>query len=250
VRAPWQFVVLAGLAASLASWSLQASDSEWRYRAALYAWAISLDGDVGVAPLPALSVDRSFADAWSSLDFAAMAVLEARRDRWGIFMDLQYVDLSESGRVPQLGLDGRASVEARTALLAGSYRVAGGEQGHLDLVAGVRHWSLDVGLRVEVPPGVPVPSRRDVSRSLTVPQVGVKGTWSVDGPLFVTGWMLAGAAGDTDLNSDLMIALGYELGPRASVLLGYRRVDLDYRGGRLDLDVGQHGPGVAVDFRF
>ncbi|MFU8813807.1 MAG: hypothetical protein ACNA7W_00570 [Pseudomonadales bacterium] len=244
------FVVLAGMAASLASLSLQASDSEWRYRTAVYAWATSLDGDIGVAPLPALAVDQSFADAWSSLDFAAMAVLEARRDRWGIFMDLQYVDLSEAGRVPQLGLDGRASVEARTALLAGSYRVAEGEQGHLDLVAGIRHWSLDVGLRLNVPPGVPLPSRRDVSRSMTVPQLGAKGIWALDGALFLTGWVLAGAAGNTDLNSDLMIALGYELSPRAAVLLGYRRVDLNYRGGRLDLDVGQHGPGLALDLRF
>jgi len=37
---------------------------------------------------------------------------------------------------------------------------------------------------------------------------------------------------------------------RASLLLGYRRIDIDYDSNRLDLDLRFQGPGLALDYRF
>ncbi|MEE4330590.1 MAG: hypothetical protein V2J10_06965 [Wenzhouxiangella sp.] len=54
----------------------------------------------------------------------------------------------------------------------------------------------------------------------------------------------------TDLAIDAMLAAGYNLSPRSSLMLGYRRIDLDYDSLRTDLDLTFRGTGLALDIRF
>ncbi|MEE4330589.1 MAG: hypothetical protein V2J10_06960 [Wenzhouxiangella sp.] len=50
-----------------------------------------MEGEAGIASLPTLTVERSFSDTLSSLDFGAMAAYETRGERWGLLLDLQVV---------------------------------------------------------------------------------------------------------------------------------------------------------------
>jgi len=238
--------VLPGIVAAqdAASWS--------KHRVTLYGWGANLDGSLRIAPLPELSVRRSFSDTLSALDFGAMAVFETRGDRWGLLFDLQAAKLSDSGRAPLVGAPGRIETELVGALAAASYRVHANARSYLDVLVGLRHWSIDSEARIRVPPGTPLPfptSATD-SRSITAPQLGIKGYRSFGSSWFVTGWLMAGAVDNTDLAADAMLALGYTLSERTSLMLGYRRVDLEYDGNRFDLDLSFQGPGLALDFRF
>lgn len=47
-----------------------------------------VSGDVGQFGLPAVHVESDFGDMLKDLDFASMAVGEARRDRFSIFGDV------------------------------------------------------------------------------------------------------------------------------------------------------------------
>jgi len=243
---------LIGAVMIMSATPMHAQGSDWNQRITLYGWGSSLDGDIGVAPLPDISVSRGFSDTLSSLDFAAMAVYEARKDRWGLLIDVQAVNLSERGRIPGLGTPGHISTELQGALLAGTYRLSDSDRGYLDLIAGLRYWSIDTNASLELPPGTPFPfpTRARDSRSTTVFQVGVKGTWAFDGPMFLTGWAMGGAGGSTDLSSDAMVALGYTISPRMALMIGFRRVDLKHSARRLDLDMSLQGPGLALDVRF
>ena len=52
-----------------------------------------MDGDATVKGIEA-SVDLSFGDIWDNLDFGAMVNVEARKGKWGFFLDPTYMKLS------------------------------------------------------------------------------------------------------------------------------------------------------------
>jgi len=246
-------IMLIVLLAGSADICLAEPQGGWsKNRITLYGWGSRLEGDVSLAPLPPVSVSRSFSDTLSSLDFGAMAAYETRGDRWGLLLDLQTVSLSDRASVPVLGATGRIQTDLDGALVAASYRLHESNQTYLDLIAGLRYWSIDTDTRIQLPPGAELPfptSARD-SRSITTAQLGLKGSWSFENAWFLTGWVMAGAGGNTSLSSDMMVAAGYAFTTRTSLLLGYRRIDIDYDSNRLDMDLRFQGPGIALDYRF
>src|SRR6056297_2072191 len=171
--------LLIGAVMIMSATPMHAQGSDWNQRITLYGWGSSLDGDIGVAPLPDISVSRGFSNTLSSLDFAAMAVYEARKDRWGLLIDVQAVNLSERGRIPGLGTPGRISTELQGALLAGTYRLSDSDRGYLDLITGLRYWSIDTEANLELCARARVACARwtrdrGAGRQF---QVGDKGTW-------------------------------------------------------------------------
>ena len=61
--------------------------SGWTFTIAPYGWLAGLEGDVG-ARGRTTHVDESIGDILDNLDIAAMAVAEARYERFGLFTDL------------------------------------------------------------------------------------------------------------------------------------------------------------------
>lgn len=62
-----------------------------------YAWAMGLDGKVGVDGLPALNVNVSAKDLLQHLDWGIFMRGEIRKGRWAILADDFYAELSGSG---------------------------------------------------------------------------------------------------------------------------------------------------------
>jgi hypothetical protein len=77
------------------------TESGWTFTIAPYFWAAGMEGDIGQFGLPAVHVDSSFSDIFDHLDFGAMAIGEARRDRYSIFGDVMYIKLSGSAGTPR-----------------------------------------------------------------------------------------------------------------------------------------------------
>lgn len=228
----------------------------WVFEVAPYAWFLNLDGESVLGGREA-DVDRDLADLGDpeadSL-FGGAVWAEARKDRFGLFLHPTYarLDFQESWG----GVEGEWEGDA--VFLEGGifYRLV-----EADLGDGDRQWWLDgllgarwTYLEADVDFSAPL-SDFDEDRDWVDPFVGARlGVPLTDRVNF----SLRGDVGGFDVGSELswqaMATLGYELGERSEVFLGYRALDQRYvrnsGSDRFRWDVTMHGPVVGMGLRF
>lgn len=223
-------------------------DRRWSVAVGVYGWAAGLDADVRVGPLPTASVHLNFAEILEDLDLAAMAVAEVRYDRFGVFTDLFYTQLSTSETFVSGFVDARLGNHVFAGTALGEYRVVESGRSSLDAMAGARLWSVGGDLTVS---GGGRTVSRESDNVWVDPMVGVKGRLQGDGPLFATGWgMIGGFGAGSDLGWDALAAVGYQVTDRISLIAGYRAVGVDYSDSDFDFDAVLHGPIVSGVIRF
>lgn len=225
-------------------------EREWRFRFTPYLWAAGIAGDFSQFGLPEVEVNESFSEVLENLDFGAMASFEAWRGRYGLLADVMHVRVSGEGSVKgplPIAIPVSASSTSTTAMLAGQFRWLEHEDGYLDVLGGIRFWSLDSRIRV----GAPLNASRGERASWSDPIIGVKGFYRLSDSIFLTGWALAGGyVGNAEPIIDLMAGVGYKLNERAALILAYRHLTVDYREGSFLYDAVQHGFGLGLDLRF
>lgn len=229
--------------------SEQAEPGAWQYRLTPYLWGAGLEGTVGTLGRRA-RIDKGFGDILEDLELGGMLGFEARRDRFGLLGDVLHVRLGESGTMvapPGVPASAAARTRTTTALLAAQYRVADDDWGYVDVLGGVRHWSLHADVRL----GPPVGLGERNSERWTDPVIGIKGLYHLGPRTYAMGWgMVGGFDVGARSSSDLMLALGYTLNADMAVLFGYRRLAVDYRDNGLVFDTVQRGPAIGLDYRF
>jgi uncharacterized protein YycO len=122
----------------------------WEVTLSPYGWLAGLEGTTGVRGFTA-ETEVAFKDILSNLDMTAMLNLEARKGRWGGWVDGLYLKMSMDGQTPGPLLDSVGlSVEQIVAEAALFYRVWQDDRGFLDLYAGARYMSVggELSLRV------------------------------------------------------------------------------------------------------
>ena len=172
------------LAALLLIWSTAAfvapaanaeEEQGWSFGLSGYAWLAGMKGEVATLPgLPAAGIDVSAKDTLEALDIGLMAVGEARKGRFGLYGDIMYISVSADGATPGPGfstLDLEQTVLGLT--MAGFYRLVAQDDASVDLVAGVRLWSVDTELRLGA--GALPTTTLQQDESWLDPIVGVKG---------------------------------------------------------------------------
>ncbi|TIT38485.1 MAG: hypothetical protein E5W64_04730 [Mesorhizobium sp.] len=260
-RAYWGVTVLSGV---LLAQPLRAADmvspvtpdlkpvvteQGWTYSIAPYFWAAGLSGDVTQFGLPTVHLDASFGDILKNLDFAAMAVAEARHDRYSVFGDLMYVKIS-TGRGTSRGVianDVDVSSETFSGLIGAGYSVFQGDAGYLDIVGGMRVWSVntDIGFHGGILDGVSASDGATWVDGL----VGLRANYSLTPEVYLTGWSMVGAGG-ADVDWDVAAALGYRFNERFSALAGYRALGVNYSSNGFEFDVVQQGPIMGLVMHF
>jgi len=220
-------------------------EARWQVNAAVYLFAPSLEGTVGVGGLPTVDIDAKFSDLLDHLDFAFMAVAEVRRDRIGIFGDLLYTKLSLDGTGPGGLLNASLTNQLIIGTLMGEYRVAEWGQSSVDLMAGARVWGVTNDLSISG-----LGSASD-DQYWVDPMIGVKSRLQGASRWYLTGWAMIGGFGvSSDIDWDLFGGIGYEVSDRISLVGGYRGVGVDYSSGGFVFDVIEHGPILGGVFRF
>lgn len=226
-------------------------ESQWRYRITPYVWGAGLEGAVGKFGRRA-DVSKPFNDVLDGLDAGAMLVFEARLGRYGVFTDLLYVSLSESDSIPTpIGIDveADAKVKATTFMLAGQYRATEDDWGYIDLVGGARYWGLRTDINVSL--GNLFSVDGSDKESWVDPIVGIKGTYHIGERTYFTGWAMVGGFDiGSKFSSDLMGAFGYKLTDQSTLLLAYRRLEVDYTSSDFVFDSSLQGPAIGWDYRF
>ena len=226
------------------------TESGWTVTITPYFWAAGLKGDLGVLDLPTIHTDASFGDIWDHLDFAVMAMGEARNGPYSIFADAIYIDLSGNAATPRGLLADEASVDSKTfaGLLGAGYTVLADERGYLDIVGGLRIWSADTTIRLS---GGVLDGREESDGATWVDAMaGVRGVYELTPNVFLTGWGLVGAGG-ADLDWDVAASIGYNFNDRISSTIGYRALGVDYdNGDGFKFDVVEHGPMLGLSIKF
>ena len=221
-----------------------ASEQGWTFSVAPYFWAAGLSGSVSQFGLPTIDVNANFGDILNNLDFAAMAIGEAR-----IFGDIMYVKLSTGSGTPRGVLATSVDLTSQTfsGLIGAGYSVIQTDQGRLDLVGAMRVWSAktDISFNGGILDGV------SASESATWVDglVGVRANYSLTSEYYLTGWGMVGAGG-ANVDWDVAAALGYRFNDRVSAVAGYRALGVNYRNDGFVFDVVQQGPilGLVMSF--
>lgn len=228
------------------------TESGWTFTFAPYFWAAGLSGDLGTKIgrfEPEVHVDTSFSEIWDHLDFGAMAIGEARYGRYSVFTDLMYTKISGSAATPRGIVADEAAVDSETfaGLVGVGYSLLEDNTGRLDIVGGVRVWSVDTTISLS---GGILGDRSTSDGDTWVDALGgVKGTYFITPNFFVTGWGLVGGGG-ANIDWDVAATVGYKFNETFSSVIGYRALGVDYSSDGFVFDVVQQGPiiGLAINF--
>ncbi|WP_431322923.1 hypothetical protein [Rhizobium sp. YTU87027] len=225
------------------------SPSGWTFTFAPYFWAAGMSGDIAQFGLPEVHVDADFGNLLENLDFAFMGAGEARYDRFSIFGDVIYTKLGASGNTPRGIVVDSIDVTSKTfaGLMGVGYSVLEDQSGHLDVVGGVRVWSVETDLSFNG--GILDGVERSDSATWVDGLVGVRGNYFFSPEVYLTGWGLVGGGG-ADVDWDVALGLGYKFTDTISAVAGYRALGVNYDSGGFVFDVVQQGPILGVAFHF
>lgn len=225
------------------------TESGWTFTFAPYFWAAGLSGDVASFGLPAVHVDSSFSDILDYLEFGAMAIGEARYGRYSIVSDVMYSKIAGSAATPRGILAEEAEVDSETfaGFLGVGYSVLEDSAGHLDLIGGIRVWSVDT--TISFSGGLLDGHSASDGDTWVDGMGGVRGVYSITPNFYVTGWGLVGGGG-ADIDWDVAAAVGYKFNDTFSSLVGYRALGVDYSNDGFEFDVIQQGPIIGLTIHF
>jgi opacity protein-like surface antigen len=226
-----------------------AYSDEWKFSVSPYLWAPALSGKLTHRRLPPVDFDASFDKIFDNLDFAAMLMGDARKGRYSIFGDLLYVKVGAQGDTPRDLLATSVDVknESFTGMIGAGYSVLDRSEHSLDVVGGLRVWSVDTDIRFKGRLG----DTRKFSDSATWvdAMVGVRGTYNFHSKAYLTGWGMIGAGG-AQADWDLGLGVGYNFNKSVSATLGYRAMGVDYERNGFKYDVVLQGPIAGLTIRF
>jgi hypothetical protein len=227
-----------------------AAQTGWSFSVTPYLWATSMSGEVDVSPLPAASVDASFSDILDNLDFALMAVGEARNGPWGLIADLAYSSLSAGGNTAGAAF-GRADAELKSAILTTvvAYRVHESERHSLDVAAGARWWWSQVDLDLSA--GL-LPAASESEEEYWVdPVIGGRFRFDLGRGFGLSTYADIGGFGvGSDLTWQVYGGISYAFNDAISAAAGWRHLSVDYDDDGYLYDVDYTGPIIGVTFRF
>lgn len=229
------------------------ADDAWQFTLTPYGWAASLDGVLGVRGHP-VDVDLPATDILDNLDMAAMLSFEARRGRWGGWIDFGYLQMSVGADPSGAIVDYLAlTMEQMVAEATLFRRVAEGPHGYVDLYAGAR--CAYVSGEVFLDPAIPGQVSSEIAGSETWvdPIVGLRAGYRFSDRWYgVAKADIGGFGVNSDLQWQLYGALGYRLTKSGNTTLemGYRHMMIDYENGDFAYDMDLGGPMLSFGVTF
>jgi len=242
------YLVLAlALVTALPAWSQGSTESGWQNTIELYLMGPNLDGTVGLGSVDSdVSVDAGA--IFDALDGAFLGTYIGEDERWGVLVDLAYMDLKDDGVGPQGVVRYEVNVKQTILGLVGTYRLTD----TLQFMFGGRY--VDVTNRLTL--SGPAQDRgAKASESWFDPTVGLRYVAPL-GEKWV--FNAAGDFGGFGVGSDFTwywaATLAYRITARTQVYAGYRYIDFDYEDGsgreRFKFDMAQYGPLAGFRFEF
>jgi hypothetical protein len=213
----------------------------------IYGWFPGIHGTVGVLGHNA-GIHESFSDVFHVLKGVIPIAVDAQKGRFVLPIDYFWVKLGVDKAIPLNDL-GQTSINLHITESIFTpkvgYRVLDGEHFKIDALAGIRYWYVSQNLAL-------VPSGLNSTRS---------NSW-VDGlggmrfivPLSEKAAIMASGdvgAGGANLDYQAVGLFTYDFTPKLGLGLGWRYLDVDYRGNhQFVYDVAQSGALAGLYFNF
>jgi len=239
----------ADLATPMSAEPVQGTAGDWSFAVSPYFWAPGLSGTVAQFRLPPVHVSMNFSDILKNLDFAAMAIGEARNDRFSVFGDVMYTKLSTDSGTPRGLLASTVSLESSTfaGMLGGGYSILREGSSYLDIVGGARVWNVNSELAFHG--GILGGRQASDSATWADAMVGTRMRYAITDNWYFTAWGLVGAGG-AEIDWDVAAGLGYKFNSTVSAVAGYRALGVRYDRGGFVFDTVQQGPILGLVVRF
>lgn len=226
--------------------SFPAMAEDWSAQITPYIWATGFGGDITpFTGAPTLSFDKSFSDVLEDLDAAFFLSGYARRDRLVFMGDLSWSSSSKSGTISP-GLPAEGKLTQRSVTLLAGWRAVQNEAFTLDLLGGVRAWSVKSS--VDVAGGLmhASPGKDFVDPILAVrANVTLAPQWSA-----IVYADFGGFGVGSESTSQILATVNYEVDDKLWLSVGYRQLDVDYRSGGTEVDMRMGGPLLGATWRF
>jgi hypothetical protein len=218
----------------------------WQYQVTPYVWATGIGGDLTpFAGAETIAFEESFSDVLKDLDAALFIAASARRDRLVFAGDLTFAATSRSGVIGP-GVPASGKLTQRSLTLLGGYSLVRDDKSTVDLMAGLRAWSIKASVDAAA-----VGVQASGSKSFVDPIIAMRGTFQVAPQWSVT---LYGDFGGFGVGSQqtwqVLAAASYQMRENRFLSVGYRHMAVDYRSGGTDVDVSMSGPLVGMTWRF
>jgi hypothetical protein len=225
------------------------SPDQWQFTVAPY---LMMPWEDGTTAVKGQEVDVNIApkDIFTNLQFAALGAFEARKSKWGLGVDAYYVALGTT--VDHVRRNGQV-FSADVDLNQGSYTFYGLRKlnDKIDFLAGARLTVLQnrVGFKG------PLQTTLEATKQWVDPIVGLKMKQRIRGPLsFSLEGDIGGFGAGSKFAWQLFPVVGYDLGKRTTLAIGYRVQSFDYHAGSPDnlfkYDVILQGFVLGAAFHF
>jgi hypothetical protein len=235
------------------SYAQDGSDTGWEFSVIPYGWLMGIDGTVTVKGNKT-DVDVTFSDILDNLDFAGEVQLEARKGRWGMFLQPNYMKVSDDGKTR--GIETDTTLQVLFMEFGGFYRARewtiGGDSRKpvtLDVLAGGRYWDF----KTEIDLRDPVSGTRidETKRNDFVdPFIGFRlGVSLAESLMLNLRWDIGGfdmTSESSNFTWNALAVLGYEVSKVTTLYAGYRGLGIDHNNADLTI----YGPLVGAGFRF
>lgn len=246
---------------------------KWTFAVQPYIWLPSLSGDlIYSAPGGSPSVDVSSDALIDELNFAFMISAEARKGRWALLTDfitldiggdeskVKSIDFSGPGGVVTVpvNVSGGAKVDVEGVLwdLAGSYTVARSATSTLDVLLGLRYFTIDITTEWNLSGDI-TGQGQTFARTGSIKQgedlwdaiVGVRGRIGLGSGKWGIPYYLDVGTGSSAFTWQGAGGIGYRWS-RIDLNLMYRYLYYDMESGKLLQNLSFSGPALGVNFRF
>lgn len=254
----------------LSTAAAEADADEWKFRANVYAWLPSLEGettfkgpDAPDAPDGSVDIEKIL----DSIESAFMGGLAAEKGRWGVFSDYIYLDLSNTeanNRSLSFGNSGiQTDVGYKTTLgvtgwvwnTAGTYSVVDNAWYSMSVLAGVRFLDLEEELEWELSSqigDVPVNARSGnvkVEDNVLDAIVGVRGKVKFGQSNWSAPYYLDVGTGDTDYSVQGAAGINYAF-KSVDLTLSYRYLEWNFASSDALESLAFYGAQFGVGYRW
>lgn len=238
-------------------------DGNWHTTISPYAWLPGIDATLRFQVADSAVLSQSTGNIWDNLGGAFELMGFARKGRWGVYADLDWVDFSgHEGRATAIGRAGvpirfndRWDMQGAMANVSGIFNLVHGRSGYADLLFGARYVWIDGSLSWDFAAGN---GNIDFARSghrsrqarFVNPVIGVRGRWvPFQGRFFVPYQFDYGTAGSTS-SAQASVGAGLAFG-WGDVALEWRQVWLDQHADSSILkEITLSGPSLRLAWHF
>ncbi|RDI99496.1 hypothetical protein DVT68_01145 [Dyella solisilvae] len=244
-------------------------DGNWHYSIEPYIWlpGISAETRYQLPNNGGQVQQKSTGNIFSNLSGAFMLDGSVRKDNWGFYGDIDWVNFTnEKGRFSQIGgerfgaganLDTSWDLKGGMINLAGLYSMAHSNQGYIDLVFGMRYlWikgNLDWNLTVNGNAGNLNIDRTGSLRNSTNATdgiIGIRGRWTpFENQRWFLPYYLDLGAGTSNTTYQVRFGVGYAFN-WGDIGLNYRDVGYNQSGSRFLKSLQLSGPTFSVNWNF